>query len=152
MRKKKYNTQNTVPKSREWWDLILSAWLASTIATLSAIFIGEVLGQVPCDLCWYQRIFMFPLPIILGIAAYRSDYDVWRYALPLSIAGLIFSLVHTLYFYGILPENLGPCTEGVPCVGDDMMLWEFLPMPVLASAAFAYIAFNLVLVMRRDRK
>lgn len=132
--------------------MILSAWLASTIATLSAIFIGEVLGQVPCDLCWYQRIFMFPLPIVLGIAAYRSDYDVWRYALPLSIAGLIFSLVHTLYFYGILPENLGPCTEGVPCVGDDMMLWEFLPMPVLASAAFAYIAFNLVLVMRRDRK
>lgn len=63
------------------------AWVISVIATLSALFIGEIMGKIPCNLCWYQRIFMFPLPIILGIALYRVDFSAWRYALPLSVGG-----------------------------------------------------------------
>ncbi len=152
MRKKKYTTKIPGSITGEWWDYIFSAWLASSIASLSVIFISEVLGEVPCDLCWYQRIFMFSLSIVLGIAAYRSDYDVWRYALPLSIVGLIFSLTHTLYFYDIFPENIKFCAEAIPCVGDNMKLWEFLPLPVLSCAVFLYASFNLVLVMRGVKK
>ena len=70
------------------------AWVISVIATLSALFIGEIMGKIPCNLCWYQRIFMFPLPIILGIALYRVDFSAWRYALPLSVGGAGIAAFH----------------------------------------------------------
>lgn len=51
----------------------MSAWLLSVVATAGALFIGEVMGMTPCVLCWYQRIAMFPLAVILGVACYREE-------------------------------------------------------------------------------
>ena len=64
------------------WLLLFAAWLLAAVSSLSAIYIGEVLGQAPCVLCWFQRAFMFPLTVILAIACFHSDFKVWRYALP----------------------------------------------------------------------
>ena len=50
------------------WNSLFIAWLVALAATLGALFIGEIMGQVPCQLCWYQRIAMFPLALILGVA------------------------------------------------------------------------------------
>ena len=58
------------------WGLLLSAWLLAAGSSLSAIYIGEVLGQAPCVLCWFQRAFMFPLAVILAVACYYSDFNV----------------------------------------------------------------------------
>ena len=71
-------------RSNMTWNLLLLTWLVALVSTLSALFIGEVMGQAPCVLCWFQRAFMFPLAVILAIASYRSDFTVWRYALPLT--------------------------------------------------------------------
>ncbi|MNM87882.1 Disulfide bond formation protein C [compost metagenome] len=60
------------------WSLLLVAWLVALLSSLSALFIGEVMGQAPCVLCWFQRAFMFPLTVILTIACYRSDFAIWR--------------------------------------------------------------------------
>lgn len=70
------------------WTLLLLAWLVATTATLGALFIGEVMGMTPCVLCWYQRIFMFPLAIILGIACFIDDRRGAVYGLTLALGGL----------------------------------------------------------------
>ena len=87
------------------WGLILCAWVIALGATLDALFIGEVLGQAPCILCWYQRIAMFPLVVILGIACFVNDLLVWRYALPLSLIGVAITLWHSLLYADVIKEG-----------------------------------------------
>ena len=69
--------------------LLLIAWLLAVSATGSALFIGEVMGMAPCVLCWYQRIAMFPLALLLGMAFYSDDRRGAVYALPLALAGAV---------------------------------------------------------------
>ena len=96
------------------WGLLLSAWLLALVSSLSAIYIGEVLGQAPCVLCWFQRAFMFPLAVILAVACYYSDFNVWRYAMPLAVIGSLFALAHSLLYVGIIPQPIQPCTATGP--------------------------------------
>ena len=77
------------------WALLFSAWVIALAASLGALFIGDVLGQEPCNLCWYQRIAMFPLALVLGIACLYNDFSIRRYALPLAIAGGAVALCST---------------------------------------------------------
>ena len=86
------------------WGYVFGAWMIALAATLGAVFIGEVMGQAPCSLCWYQRTFMFPLAILLAVATYRSDTDVWRYALPLAAAGWAVAVWHMLLYAGVISE------------------------------------------------
>ena len=95
---------------------LYAAWVVALAATLGALFIGEVLGQAPCVLCWYQRIAMFPLALILGVAAFVGDGGVRRYALPLALLGGTVALWHSGLYAGLLPEAVAPCTrEGPSC-------------------------------------
>ena len=128
--------------------LLFAAWLLALVASLAVLFVGEVLGQAPCNLCWFQRAFMFPLAVILGVAAWRGDPGVWRYGLPLAGAGGVVALYHTLLYAGIVPAPIVPCAASGPsCTGETMLLLG-LPIPLLALAAFAAIAALLVLLRR----
>ncbi len=133
------------------WRLIFICWLIAMIATLGSLFFSEIMGLIPCELCWYQRIFIYPLAIILLIGLHPLDTGVVRYALPLAIIGLLFTVYHTLLFYGLIPENLQPCREGVSCTDDSMVLMGFLPIPLLSLAAFMVI-IPLLLKVRRLAK
>jgi len=127
------------------------AWLVALVSTLGALFIGEVMGRTPCVLCWYQRIAMFPLAVILAIACYVSDDSVRRYALPIAIIGGAIALWHGLLFAGIVSEAVQPCTRGGPsCAGDDQILFGFLPLPFLSLAAFASIVLLLTVPFKRE--
>lgn len=121
------------------------------MATLSALFIGEVMGQVPCVLCWYQRIFMFPLAILLAIACYRSDGSAWRYALPLAGIGWLIAVYHCLVYFGLISEALVPCsTTGPSCASAEMTVLGGVPIPLLSLAAFTIVAAALSLIARRS--
>jgi len=132
------------------WSLVFSAWLIAAVSTLGSLFFSEVMDLVPCVLCWYQRIFMFPLAIILLIGLYPLDMKVIRYAIPLAIVGLLFTLYHCFLFYGFIPENLQPCGKGVSCADDSMVLFDVLPIPLLSLAAFSTIII-LLLMTRKYR-
>lgn len=80
------------------------AFLIALAATLSALFIGEVLGKMPCTLCWYQRIAMFPLVVILGVAANGDDLTVRLPGGLLSLAGLGIAAWHSGHYAGIIPQ------------------------------------------------
>lgn len=125
---------------------ILAAFVVALGSTLGALFIGEVLGQTPCVLCWYQRIAMFPLALILGVAAFVGDRRVRRYALPLALAGGAVALWHSGLYAGLLPEAVAPCTREGPSCTDAAMTILGLPIPYLSLAAFAGISFCLLAV------
>lgn len=126
------------------WQLIFASWLVAMLSTLGSLFFSEVMELVPCVLCWYQRIFMFPLAVILLVALHPLDQRVVRYALPIAIVGLIFTLYHCLLFFGFIPENLQPCSQGVSCADDSMVLFGFLPIPLLSLVSFMAIILLLL--------
>ena len=121
------------------WTLIFSAWLVATVSTLGSLFFSEVMDLIPCVLCWYQRIFMFPLVVILLVGLFPLDKKVVNYALPIAIIGLLFTVYHCLLFFGFIPENLQPCGQGISCADDSMELFGFLPIPLLSLASFLII-------------
>lgn len=132
------------------WSWLFAAWLVALVATLGALFIGEVMGQAPCVLCWYQRIAMFPLVVTLGIGTFRNDWNAVLSSLPLAVIGFGFALFHTLVFYGLVPQAIQPCTAAGPsCSGAAMTLLGFAPLPVLSLLAFTLIIICLVPTSRR---
>ncbi|NOR73116.1 MAG: disulfide bond formation protein B [Mariprofundaceae bacterium] len=144
------NTQ-TVNGSTDWL-LIFSCWLIATTSTFGSLFFSEIMELTPCVLCWYQRIFMFPLPIILFIGLYPVDKQVVRYALPVAIIGLLFTVYHCLLFFGVIPESLQPCSQGVSCKDANMVLFDFLPIPLLSLASFSAITILLLIIRTRTDK
>jgi disulfide bond formation protein DsbB len=126
------------------WTLVFTGWLVAAASTLGALFLGEVMGFAPCVLCWYQRISMFPLVIILAVGLFPFDAKVVRYALPLAAAGWLIATYHLLLTAGVIPESASPCTQGVPCSQDKAVLLGFISIPLMSFAAFS--AINTLLI------
>lgn len=130
---------------------LLLAWIAAIIATLGSLYFSEVMHFIPCTLCWYQRIFMYPLAIILGVAVYRNDQGIYKYALPLSIIGLLIAGYHTLLQKIPYLQQFEMCTSGVPCSKDYINWLGFITIPLLAFIAFMIITVCLIIISR-DKK
>ncbi len=128
------------------WPLLFAAWLVALFSTLGALFIGEVMGQTPCVLCWFQRAFMFPLALVLAVACYRLDAGAWRYALPLAATGWLLAAYHLLLYLGVIPEAIEPCGAGPSCASADMTVLGGLLIPLLSLGAFSAIAVLLFLI------
>jgi disulfide bond formation protein DsbB len=119
------------------------ALLAAIIATCGSLYFSEVLGWIPCELCWYQRILMYPLVVILAAGILRDDRGVHWYVLPLSLTGMAVSLYHLLMTLQVIPP--ADCAGGVPCSVDYLApyftgVWSFIRIPGLAFAAFTIIS------------
>ncbi len=132
------------------WTLLLLAWLVAASATLGALFLGEVMGMTPCVLCWYQRIFMFPLAIVLGIAAYLDDRQGAIYALWLSLGGLTIAAYHTLLVAGLIPQAWVPCSAGVSCADQKLEILNGVQIPWLSLAAFVALTLLLIVYLRKS--
>ena len=126
------------------WTLVFSAWLIATSSALGALFLGEVMGFSPCVLCWYQRIFMFPLVFVLAAGLFPFDPKVVRYAFPLALAGFAVAVFHLLLTAGVIPENMTPCVQGVPCAKVQIEWFGFITIPMLSATSFFVI--NLLLI------
>ena len=134
------------------WYLVFVAWLIASVSTLGALFFGEVVKVPTCVLCWYQRIFMFPLVLILPIGLFPFDRKVVRYALPLAVIGGLIALYHVLLVAGVIPEAMQPCTQGVPCKEQVMVWLGFVTIPLLALLAFVAIVVLLCIAHFRSPK
>ncbi|MCU5380468.1 disulfide oxidoreductase [Bacillus cereus] len=137
---------NTTNKNFEWRNYTLYfAWIVSMIATLGSLFFSEILRFIPCELCWYQRIMMYPLCIILGIATFYNEKNLKKYVLPISIIGGSISLYH--YAIQKIPgvSEINPCVQGVPCNVDYINWLGFITIPFLALIAFSFITLFMVL-------
>lgn len=130
---------NIAPLRDFGWPCIFASWLIATASTLGALFFSEVMGVLPCVLCWYQRIFMFPLVVVLPFALFPLDRGIVRYALPLAVCGWLTALYHVLLVAGYIPESIRPCTQGVPCSDLKINWFGFISIPLLSLLAFSII-------------
>ena len=126
------------------------AWLQTMVAMVGSLYASEILKFVPCNLCWYQRIAMYPLALLLPIAMLRGDKKVWMYALPLAVVGWFFGLYQNLLYYRVIPETIALCTNSTPCTTRYMSLFGFIDFPLLALVAFTVII--VLLVISREPK
>lgn len=134
------------------WTLVFLAWLTATLATLGALFMSEIMALAPCVLCWYQRIFMFPLVVILALGLFPFDPKVVRYALPLAVIGLAIAAFHVLLVWGIVPETLAPCRQGIPCKTVQIEWFGFVTIPLLSFLAFLTVNALLLASSMRSPK
>ena len=133
------------------WMILFACWLLAAGATLASLFFSEVMDLPPCSLCWYQRIFMFPLSVILLMGLFPFDAKVVRYALPLAIGGCATALYHALLQLGIIPVSAAPCRQGVSCSDADLSLFGWVSIPMLSLLAFSVVVALLVILKRTSR-
>lgn len=115
------------------------AWAVAGVSTAGSLYYSQVAGFVPCVLCWYQRIAMYPLVLLLGVGLVRPDGSASRYGLPLSVVGLGIALYHVaIQFQPALETNV--CDVGVPCTARYLSVYGFVSIPVMAAGGFLLIS------------
>lgn len=129
-------------------NVIYLAWFQALIATLGSLFFSEIMQLTPCLLCWYQRIMMYPLVIVLTVGILLRDPRTKYYVLPLSLIGLSISVYHNLLYYGIIAESLAPCTMGISCTTRQIEWLGFITIPLMALTAFIVITFSMLFYKR----
>lgn len=125
-----------------------AAWVMALVATVGSLFFSEVMKLPPCVLCWYQRIAMYPLIVIIGAGILLRDARLRFYALPLSVSGFAISVYHNLLYYKIIPDSIKPCTSGVSCTAMQIEWLGFITIPLMALTAFFII--NVLLLLDRQ--
>lgn len=124
------------------------AWMQALVATTGSLFLSEVLGYPPCILCWYQRIAMYPLVIVLAVGILRRDRNTHLYVLPLSVIGLAIALYHNLLYVGIIPEAASACRAGISCTTRFFEWFGFVTIPFLSMTAFTVITILMLITWR----
>jgi len=132
--------------------LVFGCWIVASASVLGALFFSEIMQLPPCILCWYQRIFMFPLVLLLPVGLFPFDAKVVRYALPLTLAGWLVALFHVLLVVGLIPEAIRPCAQGVPCSDVQIQWLGFVNIPLLSFVAFSTMNALLVAAHLRSRR
>lgn len=128
------------------------AWIVAVVATLGSLYFSEILQYIPCKLCWFQRIFMYPLTIILGIAAVKKDYKITAYVMPLTIIGGTTSVYHYLIEKTEFFKSTDTfCGAVNPCDIEYINWLGFITIPFLALTAFVLITGLCVLIRRADQ-
>lgn len=121
------------------WSRLFFLWLLSLVATAGSLFFSEVMLLAPCVLCWYQRIAMYPLVLLFGLALFPLDLGILRYTRWLTGVGFGIAVYHNLLYYHLIPESLAPCKQGISCTTVQLEWLGFITIPLLSLTAFGLI-------------
>ena len=129
---------------REWlWGYELwAAFLVAAIATGGSLFLSDVAGYVPCEMCWFQRICMYPLSLLTLFAAYHRDYRFARYLLPFPVIGACVSIYHLLIENKVVATPAA-CQIGAGCNVKWINYFGYMTIPTLALTAFVLLTIFL---------
>jgi len=135
------------PPSPSTFNTILPylAWIITLAGTAGSLFFSEVMDFPPCNLCWYQRVALYPLVIVIAVGIASADAGWKKYAWPLVLIGLVIAVYHNLLYYDFISEGLTPCSEGVPCNAKQLELFGFITIPLMSLAGFVSLALLLAL-------
>lgn len=120
-------------------SLLFTAWATSVIAMFGSLYFSEIRHYEPCVLCWYQRILMYPLVVLLGIAVIKKDYKISLYSMVFSAIGGGISVYHYLLQKVAFFTESAPTCGRVPCTGQYINWFGFVTIPFLALTAFIII-------------
>lgn len=132
------------------WSLKLTLLVALVGSILTLVY-SEVFGILPCGLCWLQRVFMYPLVVLLGIALWKRDSGVSKYVIGLAVPGLLIALYH--HFIQVGGTDFLPCpaTPGVAdCAQRFIFEFGYITFPLMAVTAFALLILLAVLHRQRN--
>lgn len=132
-------------------NLLLLIWGQAFIALAGSLFYSEVMGYIPCELCWFQRILMYPLVIIYGAALFKKDFSIALPGLILSGIGMFVSIYH--YLVQKLPalEEAGGACGLVPCNVTYVNYFGFITIPFMAGIAFIVIFVLHLILLKQQR-
>jgi len=136
--------------SKRQETILLLVWTVALLATSGSLFYSEFIGYIPCDLCWVQRVFMYPLVIIYGVALIKKNLSITIPGLILSVIGLPISIYH----YGLqkLPalQEVGGFCGNIPCNLQYVNYFGFVTIPFLAGLAFLIIVILHLFFLRKQ--
>ncbi|MCF7867011.1 disulfide bond formation protein B [Candidatus Woesearchaeota archaeon] len=116
---------------------LLFTFIISLLATLGSLFYSKIAGYNPCELCWYQRILMYPIVLLSGIALLKKDYSVKKYIIPMSVIGGLFALYH---YYIQTMSVITSCTaDAASCISKYTFHYGYITIPMMALTAFVMI-------------
>ena len=129
------------------------SFVVALTATVGSLYFSEVAHFEPCKLCWFQRIFMYPLPLMLGISLWKKTKDVDKYVLPLSIIGLLVAAYH--YYFQVTGNPLIPCSTvgfSVSCSERFFTYFGYITIPWMSLSAFLLIVIAMLVVRKVRRR
>ena len=131
--------QTIVKKIDEWGDYL--TWMIATGAVFGSLYFSEVLNLQPCMLCWWQRICMYPIAILMSVAILRKDRRVAYYIIPLSVLGMFIGFYQSLLQWGVIKEAIIDCSANaaVSCSNADINWFGFMTIPFMSFVAFSGI-------------
>ncbi|TQS76664.1 disulfide bond formation protein B [Ornithinibacillus gellani] len=133
-------------------QLLFLIWAQAVIATAGSLYYSEVMGYVPCELCWVQRIFMYPLVVIYGFTLFKKNVDIAIPGLLMSGIGMFISTYH--YLIQKLPalQEAGDACGVVPCNLQYVNYFGFITIPFLAGVAFIVIFVLHMMLWKQSRR
>lgn len=123
------------------------ALTAAWIAMLGSLYFSEVKGYVPCELCWYQRIFMYPLAAVIAVGLLTRDRHLPKYVLPLSTLGFFVAFYHYLLEKTDWFDSFAVCSAGVSCTTMWINWFGFVTIPFLSLIGFTAITIMSVVAL-----
>lgn len=133
-------------------NVLYIAWFQALIATTGSLFFSEVLKFPPCVLCWYQRIFMYPLVVLIAVGILRKDKAIYHYILPLAGIGWAIAFFHFLLYKGVIPESEAPCQLGISCTTKFIEWFGFVDIPFLSLCSFTVIIVCMLIYKKQTQK
>ncbi len=132
------------------WSPSLALIIVMT-ATLGSLFYSEVAGYLPCTLCWYQRIAMYPLVITIFMAIIRRELAALDYSLALASIGFLLAAYHNYIYFAKSP--LGSCSasgQGTSCLIQYVVEFQYVTIPLMAVTAFLAVTILLLIVQHKE--
>lgn len=132
--------------------LLLAQFLISLTAIFGSLFFSEIMKFPPCNLCWYQRLFIYPIALIILSGLYLDSKETNKFLTPFIFFGLIISVYHNLVYYKII-QIIVPCTESAPCTAQQLNYLGFVTIPLLSLLAFvALLILNIITIKIETKK
>ncbi len=127
------------------------ALMQAIISMLGSLYYSEIRGYIPCQLCWYQRILIYPIVVIIIVGLIRNDKKLYLYVLPLGIIGWLIAFYHVLLQNGIVPETSITCDITASCATKYINYFGFISIPVMALLAFTVIIASMLIMKGSTR-
>ena len=132
--------------------LTIGQFVISLAAIFGSLFFSEVMNFPPCSLCWYQRIFIYPVVLIILSGLYLGSKDTNKFLFPFILIGSLFSAYHNLVYYKII-KVIVPCSESAPCTAEQLNYLGFITIPLLSLFSFVLLlVLNLIALKLESKK
>ena len=133
-------------------NVLYFAWGTSFAALAGSMYFSEVKHFLPCTLCWYQRILMYPLVLIIAVAIVKKDQKVADYVLPLAALGGLVALYQFFLTQGWVSDTLARCSlSGISCTTRYVEWLGFINIPFMSLVSFVFIAFCMLIYIKENK-